>query len=118
MIVTVFRSRLKPSVEAEYEQWGERMAALAEAMPGFVSAKDYVAADGGRVAIIEFESEATLRARSRHPLHLEAQAKGRRMRNTAFGCAACSATVRSRANGRKPRELVLHSSHHCFSLPP
>jgi heme-degrading monooxygenase HmoA len=77
MIVTVFRSRLKPGVESEYAEWAARMSELAMSMPGYVSHKGFVAADGERVTIIEFESEMAQRAWSRHPDHVEAQKKGR-----------------------------------------
>ena len=37
MIVTVFRSRLKPENLESYYEWAGRMAALAKTMPGYVS---------------------------------------------------------------------------------
>ncbi len=77
MIVTVFRSRLKPDAQDEYKRWAARMGEIARQMPGYVSHKGFVAEDGERVTIVEFESEAAQRAWAVHPEHLEAKKKGR-----------------------------------------
>lgn len=50
---------------------------LATSMPGFVSYKVYVADDGERCSVIEFESGEQLRAWREHPEHREAQRIGR-----------------------------------------
>jgi heme-degrading monooxygenase HmoA len=78
MIVTVFRSRLKPEAEPEYGEWAARISALARQMPGYRSHKVFVADDGERVTIVEFESEEAHRAWSTHPEHVQAKMKGRR----------------------------------------
>jgi heme-degrading monooxygenase HmoA len=54
------------------------MRALAKEMPGFISHKVFVAEDGERVAIVEFESEEAQRAWRLHPEHVDAQKKGRK----------------------------------------
>ena len=77
MVITVFRSRLNPDVQDEYAGWAARMSELAQKMPGYVSHKGFVAADGERVTIVEFESEEAQRAWRAHPEHIEAQKKGR-----------------------------------------
>lgn len=77
MIVTIFRNRLKPEAGAEYTQWATRMSELARTMPGYVSHKTFVAEDGERVTVVEFESEEAQRAWARHPEHVAAQQKGR-----------------------------------------
>lgn len=77
MIVTVFRSRLRPEAAEEYLVWSARMNELARAMPGYISHKGFVAPDGERVTIVEFADEESLRAWSRHAEHLEAKKKGR-----------------------------------------
>jgi heme-degrading monooxygenase HmoA len=64
-------------MEAEIEATGARMYELAAAMPGFVSYREYQAADGESVAIVEFESPETLAAWREHPEHRQAQALGR-----------------------------------------
>ncbi len=77
MVVVVFRSRLKEGVEPEIAKVGMRMYALASALPGFVSYKDFVAEDGENVSIIEFDSLDTVDAWREHPEHQEAQRRGR-----------------------------------------
>ena len=78
MIVTVFRSRVKPEVQQEYMQWAGRMNALAKEMPGYISHKGFVAEDGEKVTIVEFESAEAQRAWSLHPEHVDAKKKGRK----------------------------------------
>ncbi|MBI3804966.1 MAG: antibiotic biosynthesis monooxygenase [Nitrospirae bacterium] len=77
MVVIVFRSRLKEGVEPEIAKVGMRMYALASAMPGFRSYKDFVAEDGENVSIVEFESIEDVDAWREHPEHREAQRRGR-----------------------------------------
>jgi heme-degrading monooxygenase HmoA len=77
MVVVVFRSRVMPGVEQELGALGERMYALASAMPGFVSYKDFVAEDGENVAIVEFDSLEAVQAWGEHPEHRVAQRRGR-----------------------------------------
>ncbi len=77
MIVTVFRSRVRPEAHAEYQQWAKRMSEIARTMPGYVSHKRFVADDGEAVTIVEFESEEALRGWSRHADHLDAKRNGR-----------------------------------------
>lgn len=78
MIVTVFRSRLKSDALQEYTPWAKRMSELAIRMPGYISHKVFIAEDGERVTIVEFESEEALRAWSTHPEHVDAKRKGRK----------------------------------------
>jgi heme-degrading monooxygenase HmoA len=79
MIVIVFRSRIRESVnQAELEQMGQRMVELASSMPGYISYKDFIAADGENVSIVEFESLETLAAWREHPEHKLAQQRGRK----------------------------------------
>jgi len=77
MIVTVFRSRVKSEAQEEYARWAARMGEIARHMPGYISHKGFLAEDGERVTIVEFESEQAQRAWSLHPEHLEAR-KGTR----------------------------------------
>src|SRR5262249_43552932 len=75
MIVTVFRSRLRPGVRDEYVALVSRMAELAATMPGYISHKGFFADDGERVTVVEFESEEGMRAWRMHPEHRRAQGK-------------------------------------------
>ena len=77
MIVTVFRSRLRPDSAEEYAGWSDRMSELVKGMPGYVSHKSFTAPDGERVTIVEFETEGALRGWSQHAEHAEAKKKGR-----------------------------------------
>lgn len=43
MVVSIFRSRLRPENEAEFRERAAHLMQLAEAMPGFVSYKLHVA---------------------------------------------------------------------------
>jgi antibiotic biosynthesis monooxygenase (ABM) superfamily enzyme len=58
MIVTVFRSRLKPDLREDYVALANRMKELAQTIPGYISHKDFYATDGERVAVVEFASLA------------------------------------------------------------
>ena len=77
MIVTVFRSRLRPGVREEYVALVERMNALAQTMPGYISHKGFWADDGERVTIVEFADEPSQRAWAVNAQHVEAKKKGR-----------------------------------------
>jgi|GEM_PF-7116476 len=77
MLVTVFRSKLRPENAAEFQALADRMRALAEAMPGFLSYKVYRADDGERCSIIEFQTAEQLLAWRNHPEHVTAQELGR-----------------------------------------
>ena len=77
MILTVFRSRLRPEAQDEYSRWATRMSELARSMPGYISHKTFTAPDGERVTLAEFDTEEHMRAWSTHPEHLEAKKLGR-----------------------------------------
>lgn len=92
MVVIVFRSRVAADVdEAALEAMGARMYSLASAMPGFVSYREYAAADGEGVAIVEFESHETLAAWREHPEHRHAQAAGRDHIFSEYRITVCDA---------------------------
>lgn len=76
MIITVFRSRLKPDAVDEYGPMAKRMSELARTIPGYVSHKGFVAEDGERVTIVEFETEDALKAWSRDLEHAKAKRRG------------------------------------------
>lgn len=77
MIMAVFRARLREEARDEYGEWAKRMSSIAKTMPGYISHKLFVADDGERVTIVEFESEEALKAWSVHPEHIEAKKMGR-----------------------------------------
>lgn len=94
--VIVFRSRLRPGVEAEYNVRGAEMFALAETMPGYLGIKDFVAEDGERVAIAEFDTAENLRAWREHPDHRRAQEEGRSRWYSEYHIQVCTLERESR----------------------
>ena len=88
--ITIFRSRLRPEAREEYVAWAERIDNLARHMPGFVDIKTFQAADGERVSIVEFASDAESLAWARHPEHLEAQRLGRERFYADFEIIVCT----------------------------
>ena len=88
--VIVFRSRLRDGIRAEYDQRAEYIYGLAETMPGFMTAKDFAADDGERVAIIEFDTREHLEAWRDHPEHREAQQHGRDRFYTSYSIQICA----------------------------
>lgn len=77
MIVTVFRSRLRPENLEAYQRVAAKMGEAARSMPGYVSHKTYTADDGERVTIVEFDSWSSHRAWAQHAGHQAAQRLGR-----------------------------------------
>lgn len=75
-IVTVFRNRVRPEARAEYEPLAERMAELADAMPGFVERKTFTADDGERVTLVTFATREEQQAWREQPEHRAAQRAG------------------------------------------
>ena len=89
MVITIFRSRLRPEHRAEYEHWAARIHALAVKTPGFISMKTFAAEDGERVSIVEFESEETMRAWRSQPNHKLAQELGRKLFYSEYHIQVC-----------------------------
>ena len=70
MMVVVFRARRTPEGDGEeYRKQLMRMSGLARQMPGYISHKPYVAEDGERLTLFEWESAETLQAWATHPEH-------------------------------------------------
>jgi len=90
MIVTVFRSRLKPGVRDEYVALADRMNALAATMPGYISHKGFFADDGERVTIVEFEHEEGMRAWRTNPEHRAAQKLAREKYYSEYRIQVCT----------------------------
>ena len=77
MTIVIFRNRLRPEASDAYGALAPEIAALAQQQPGFVSMKTFMAADGERVTIAEFESDEAVAAWRAHPEHREAQRRGK-----------------------------------------
>jgi heme-degrading monooxygenase HmoA len=89
MLVTVFRSRLRPGFKDEYVSLVDKIAAIARTMPGYISHKGFFADDGERVTIVEFEHEEGLRAWRTNPEHLAAQKLARTKHYTEYHVQVC-----------------------------
>jgi heme-degrading monooxygenase HmoA len=96
MIVTVFRSRLVPSMQDEYGSMAKRMSDLVRTIPGYISHKGFVAEDGERVTIVEFETEEALHDWRRHPEHAKAKRRGINSFFSDYKFQICS-VIRDRA---------------------
>jgi heme-degrading monooxygenase HmoA len=90
VVITLFRSRLRPEAREEYQRWARRMQALAAGMPGFVSFETFGAEDGARISVIVFESEEAQRGWREHPEHREAQRLGRERFYAEFEIQVCA----------------------------
>ncbi len=89
MLITVFRSRLKPGVRDEYVALVAEMEKIARTMPGYISHKGFFADDGERVTIVEFEHEEGLKAWRSNPQHIAAQKLAREKYYTAYHVQVC-----------------------------
>src|ERR1700691_757216 len=90
MLITVFRSRLRPGVREEYVTLVDRMNEIAQTMPGYISHKGYFADDGERVTIVEFEHEEGLHAWRTNPEHMAAQRLARQKYYTEYHVQVCT----------------------------
>ncbi|MGA1599675.1 MAG: antibiotic biosynthesis monooxygenase family protein, partial [bacterium] len=77
MVLTVFRSRIRPEAQADYQELAPKMSELAQSMPGYRSHKVFVAEDGERLTLVEFEDDAAQFGWANHPEHRSAQSRGR-----------------------------------------
>jgi heme-degrading monooxygenase HmoA len=105
MIVTIFRSRLTPGAQDEYGPMAKHMSELARTIPGYIAHKGFVAEDGERVTIVEFETEEALHEWRRHPEHAKAKRRGIESFFSDYGFQICS-VIRSRSWTAKSRREV------------
>ncbi|MBT2134804.1 antibiotic biosynthesis monooxygenase [Croceibacterium sp. LX-88] len=90
MFLVVFRNRKRADIDyAAYEADAERMLQLAQAQPGYVSFKSYVADDGEVIAMSEWADEAAARDWRRQVEHLEVQGRGRNEYYESYTLFAC-----------------------------
>jgi heme-degrading monooxygenase HmoA len=90
MMVVVFRARRTPEGDGEeYQKQLTRMSDLARRMPGYISHKPYVAEDGERLTLFEWESTETLRAWATHPEHVPVKELGRQKFYTEYHLQVC-----------------------------
>ena len=102
MILTVFRSRLKDEARDHYMALAPRIAGLAKTMPGYLSHKTFIAEDGERVTIVEFEDEASQRNWSANADHMVAKRLGRSSFYSDYSIQICDVVRESRLSPEKP----------------
>ena len=96
MILTVFRSRLREESRAAYAELAPRIDHLATTMPGYRSHKSFIAADGERVTIAEFEDEAAQRNWARNAEHRAAMHAGKESFYAEYSIQVCRIDRESR----------------------
>jgi len=106
MIVTVFRSRLRPGLREEYAALVEKIAVVARTMPGYISHKGSFADDGERVTIVEFEHEEGMRAWRTNPEHLAAQKLARTKYYTEYHVQICTLDRESKFKAKDTAETL------------
>jgi heme-degrading monooxygenase HmoA len=103
MLITVFRSRLRPGMRDEYLALVDRMDTLARTMPGYISHKGFFANDGERVTIVEFEHEEGLRAWRTNREHIAAQKLAREKYYTEYRVQVCTLERESKFKAMEPK---------------
>jgi len=89
-MVTLFWSRFRDDIdEAAYRDDAERVHALAQSMPGFISIKRYRADDGERLSVVMFESEAQQSEFRKLAEHRAAQQRGRESYYQSYRLMVC-----------------------------
>ena len=79
MVVVIFRTRLKEGADQDaLASLTREMRDRVRTIPGFVSIKEFQAADGEGVAVAEFETMASAKAWRDHLDHRRAQERGRK----------------------------------------
>ena len=94
--VTVFRSRLREVVPADYDTLADDLEARVQTFPGFVEFKMFFAADGERLALVTFGSPDAEAAWRDDEQHLAAQKRGREEFYTEYDVAVCVVQRRQR----------------------
>lgn len=79
MVIVIFRTQLKDGADQDaLAALTREMRDRVRSVPGFVSIKEFLAADGEGVAVAEFETMASVTAWREHPDHRQAQERGRK----------------------------------------
>jgi len=97
MVVAVFRAHRTEIGLGEQDLTAlKQMEDLATKAPGYVSHKAYVAQDGERLTLFEWESIETLRAGAAHPEHVLTKALGRERFYEDYHLQVCEVLRESR----------------------
>ena len=96
MIVVVFRIRLNPGLESEYNRRLDEMMKLAsEEATGLLNVEEYKSEDGELAYIIEWDNEESLAAWRNHPLHRVAMTEGQQKFYASYRIQICEQQRRS-----------------------
>jgi len=77
MVIAVFRVRHRTDADHAAEaELGGHLYGLVSQIPGFLNIKDFRAADGEVVNLVEFENMEALEAWRDHPEHIKAKQRG------------------------------------------
>ena len=91
MFLVVFRNRKRADIDyAAYDAEAERMLAMAQAQPGYLSFKSYTAEDGEVIALSEWADEASALAWREVADHQAAQQRGRSSYYEDYTLFACA----------------------------
>jgi len=96
MVITLFRNRLRPDAGDEYGTTLNRMLEIVKSMPGYISHKTYVADDGERCTVVEFDTEEHQKAWATHGEHLAAKKKGRESFYSDYNLQVCALVRQSK----------------------
>jgi heme-degrading monooxygenase HmoA len=96
MVVGIFRSRLREEHLAAYTEEAERMLALAQKMPGFLSMEAFTSEDGERLGLFAFETIEHLDAWRDDPEHQRTQLRGREEFYSEYSLLVCETLRESR----------------------
>lgn len=72
-IVVLSGVTLRPGMQEQEEAVGRELTSIMAAMPGFISAKEYVAADGEVLSVFRFEAESDVIAWRDEATHVQYQ---------------------------------------------
>jgi heme-degrading monooxygenase HmoA len=90
MFLVVFRNRKRADIDyPAYEADAARMLELAQAQPGYLSFKSYVADDGEVIALSEWADEASARGWGRVTEHRDVQRRGRAAYYESYTLITC-----------------------------
>jgi len=104
VVVVLFRNRLADGVTDEYGPRAAEILELARNAPGFVSYKGFTAADGERLALVEFETHEHVRAWGRNAEHRVAQQQGRDRFYSEYTLTICDPIRESRFDAAQSRK--------------
>lgn len=75
--VEVFRHRVDPSFQGEFDDLYDRLTTVVRGLRGYISHKVYVAEDGERMLVGYFESFDAIKEWDVHPEHKYAKDRGK-----------------------------------------